>query len=88
MQQATQPACRTRHALQAAACQACGGQVGRALRSERTIPGMLAAGKSRRSPPAPPAPPPAPRGRGVWKGSQAAFAHSRAFPLPPLHLQK
>lgn len=87
LQRAIQPARRTCHALQATACQACRGQVGRAPRSERTILGVLAAGESRCSPPAPPAPPPAPRGRGVRKGSQAAFACSRALPLPPLHSQ-
>lgn len=87
LQRAIQPAHRTCHALQATACQACRGQVGRAPRSECAILGVLAAGESPRSPPAPPAPPPAPRGRGMRKGSQAASAHSRAFPLPPLHLQ-
>lgn len=85
MQQARQAGRRTRHAVQAAACQACRGQVGRTPLPAHS-PGhahswkSVAASSSSRSLSDP-------RGRGVWNGSQAASAHSGAFPLAKSKVQ-
>lgn len=85
LQQGRQAVCRTCHALQAVACQARRGQVGRAPRSEHTIPRRTQSQACSQLEGAMAAPPPAPH---TEKGSQAAPAHSRTFPLPPLHLQR